>query len=77
MVCPKCETVLKDGETVCPICGTPVDTKSPKNTSNARNTGNSSSVKQNISNKYNGELVINEEDKKISISIILNILYDK
>ena len=28
-------------------------------------------------NKYNGELVINEEDKKISISIILNILYDK
>ena len=27
--------------------------------------------------KYNGELVINEEDKKISISIILNILYDK
>ena len=94
MVCPKCETVLKDGETVCPICGTPVDTKSPKNTchenltsdqfsvgeifpevdikhtagsnlnlavdakntSNARNTGNSSSVKQNISNKYNDNL---------------------
>ena len=67
MVCPKCETVLKDGETVCPICGTPVDTKyiagsnlnlavDAKNTSNARNTGNSNSVKHNISNKYNDNL---------------------
>ena len=34
-------------------------------------------ILKNISNKYNGELVINEEDKKISISIILNILSDK
>lgn len=44
MVCPKCETVLKDGETFCPICGTPVDTKSQKTTCHENLTSNQFSV---------------------------------
>ncbi len=44
MVCPKCETVLKDGETVCPICGTPVDTEAGKIMRNENSTANQFSV---------------------------------
>ena len=44
MVCPKCETVLKDGETVCPICGAPVDTEAGKIMRNENSTANQFSV---------------------------------